>query len=75
MVTKKSALDLDSLLEEVDEELEDERDRQLSPEERVLSQIATEILRLERDMTKPGQAVQEATRIERLAKFIDEANF
>ncbi len=75
MATKKSALDLDSLLEEVDEELEDERDRQLSPEERVLSQIATEILRLERDMTKPGQAVQEATRIERLAKFIDEANF
>ena len=79
MATKKKLLDLDSLLDEieneVDKEIESERVGQLSPEDRVLSQIATEILRLERDMTKPGQAVQDSTRIERLAKFIDEANF
>lgn len=79
MVTKKKHLDLDGLLDEieneVDEEIESERVGQLSPEERVLSQIATDILRLERDMTKPGQAVQDLTRIERLSKFIDEANF
>jgi hypothetical protein len=79
MATKKKLLDLDGLLDEieneVDEEIESERVGQLSPEDRVLSQIATEILRLERDMTKPGQAVQDSTRIERLAKFIDEANF
>ncbi len=79
MATKKKHLDLDGLLDEieseVDEEIESERVGQLSPEDRVLSQIATEILRLERDMTKPGQAVQDSTRIERLAKFIDEANF
>jgi hypothetical protein len=79
MATKKKLLDLDGLLDEieneVDEEIESERVEQLSPEDRVLSQIATEILRLERDMTKPGQAVQDSTRIERLAKFIDEANF
>lgn len=79
MATKKKLLDLDGLLDEieseVDEEIESERVGQLSPEERVLSQIATDILRLERDMTKPGQAVQESTRIERLTKFIDEANF
>lgn len=79
MATKKKHLDLGGLLDEieseVDEEIESERVGQLSPEDRVLSQIATEILRLERDMTKPGQAVQDSTRIERLAKFIDEANF
>lgn len=79
MATNKKLLDLDGLLDEieseVDEEIESERVGQLSPEDRVLSQIATDILRLERDMTKPGQAVQESTRIERLTKFIDEANF
>lgn len=79
MATKKKHLDLDSLLDEieneVDKEIESERVEQLSPEDRILSQIATDILRFERDMTKPGQAVQDSTRIERLAKFIDEANF
>ena len=47
----------------------------LSAKDKILSQIAAEILRLERDMTKPGQAVQDSTRIERLARFIDEAKF
>lgn len=79
MVTNKKLLDLDGLLDEidneVDEEIESERVGQLSAEERVLSKIAAEILRLERDMTKPGQAYQESTRIDRLTKFIDEANF
>ena len=79
MASKKKVLDLEGLLEEieneVDEEIESARVGKLSPEDRVLSQIATEILRLERDMTKPGQAVQDSTRIERLAKFINEANF
>jgi hypothetical protein len=79
MVTKKKLLDLDGLLDEieseVDEEIASERMQQLSAEDQVLSQIATDILRLERDMTKPGQAVQDSTRIERLAKFIDETSF
>jgi len=79
MATKKKLLDLDGLLDEieseVDEEIASERMQQLSAEDQVLSQIATDILRLERDMTKPGQAVQDSTRIERLAKFIDETNF
>lgn len=79
MAPKKKLLDLGGLLDEieneVDDEIEAERVGQLSPEDRVLSEIATEILRLERDMTKPGQAVQDSTRIDRLAKFIDEADF
>ena len=79
MTTNKKLLDLGGFLDdienEVDEEIESERVGQLSPKDRALSQIATEILRLERDMTKPGQAVQDSTRIERLTKFIDEANF
>lgn len=79
MATKPKPLDLDELFEEieseVDDEIESERMRQLTPEELVLSQVASEILRLERDMTMPGRAVQDATRIERLKKFIDEAQF
>lgn len=79
MATKKKVFDLEGLLDEieneVDEEIETARVEKLSPEDRVLSQIATEILRLERDMTKPGKAVQDSTRIERLTTFIDEANF
>jgi hypothetical protein len=79
MPPKKKTLELDSLLEEIEsevsEELESERVEKLTPQDRVLSEIAAQILRLERDMTKPGQASQDSTRIERLAKFIDEANF
>lgn len=79
MATKPKPLDLDELFEEieseVDDEIESERLRQLTPDELVLSQVASEILRLERDMTMPGRAVQDSTRIERLTKFIDEAQF
>ena len=79
MATKNKKLDIDSLLDEieseVDQEIETERVDQLSPQDRVLSNIASEILRLERDMTRPGLAVQDSTRIERLAKFIEEAKF
>jgi hypothetical protein len=79
MTPKKTSLSLDSFLDEianeVDKELESKRTSKLSPDEIVLSQLASEILRLERDMTKPGQAVQESTRIDRLAKFIEEARF
>lgn len=79
MTTKKKVLDLNAIFDEigseVDEELESQRVAQLHPQGRILSKLASEILRLERDMTKPGQAVQDSTRIERLAKFIEEANF
>lgn len=79
MATKPKPLDLDKIFEEieseVDDEIESERLRQLTPDELVLSQVASEILRLERDMTMPGRAVRDSTRIERLTKFIDEAQF
>ena len=79
MATKKTLLNFDSLLDEiskeVDNEIENTRVSKLTPEDLVFSQLASEILRLERDMTKPGQAVQESTRVERLAKFIEEAKF
>ena len=79
MPNSKKPNDLDSFLEEiigqVDQEIESERLAQLSSEDRELSRIASEILRLERDMTKPGEAVQDSTRIDRLTKFIDEAKF
>jgi len=60
---------------EVEQEIEADRLNQLSIEARKLEQVAKEILRLERDMTMPGRAVQDSTRIERLSKFIDEADF
>jgi len=79
MATKMTPHNLDSLIDEiakeVDNEIETERISKLCPEDLVLSQLASDILRLERDMTKPGQAVQDSTRIERLAKFIEEAKF
>ena len=78
MATKNKSVNLDELLEiekEVDQENESTRLEKLSAKDKILSQIAAEILRLERDMTKPGQAVQDSTRIERLARFIDEAKF
>lgn len=79
MTTKPKPLDLEELFDEieseVDDEIESERVSQLSPDELVLSQVASKILRLERDMTMPGKAVPDATRIERLTNFIDEAQF
>ena len=79
MSKKNKPLDLDGLLEEIEtevnEEIESERIEKLTPQDRILSEVASQILRLERYMTKPGQAVQDSTRIERLAKFIDEAKF
>jgi hypothetical protein len=79
MTTKKKIHDLEDLIDEikneVDREIESERIKNLRPEDRVLPKIASEILKLERDMTTPGKAVQDATRIERLAKFIEEAKF
>lgn len=79
MTTKKKPHDLGDLIDEikneVDREIESERVKNLRPEDRVLPKIASEILKLERDMTTPGKAVQDATRIERLAKFIEEAKF
>ena len=78
MATKNKSVNLDELLEiekEVDQENESTRLEKLSAKDKILSQIAAEILRLERDMTNPGQAVQDSTRIERLARFIDEAKF
>lgn len=79
MSSKNKVLEVGSILHELEKEveleIESERIDQLSPRDRVLEKVASEILRLERDMTMPGQAVQDSTRIERLSKFIDEAEF
>ena len=60
---------------EADHEIESKREAQLSKEDKVLQKLANEILLLERDMTQPGNPVQEKTRIKRLMEFIDKVDF
>lgn len=72
-----------SSLEALLGEAEYDADRELSIEkaaatpkgELLLADIARRMLRLERDMTMPGNASHAASRIERLAKFIEDENF
>ena len=63
------------LLDELDGEVQAEQFAGLDPEHQKLELIAREILKLERDLTVPGAAVSDNARIERLSKFITEANF
>jgi hypothetical protein len=70
---------LEALLREAevaaDKDIKNEQAAAMSTEELALADIARKILRLERDMTMPGNASSKASRIERLSKFIEEENF
>lgn len=66
---------LEELFDEIDGELEEEKTSSMPEGEQILAEIARRILRLERDMTMPGSATQASSRIERLAKFIEEESF
>lgn len=63
------------LLGEIEDEIEAEQAASMSKADQALAEIARGILRLERDMTMPGTATSAASRVERLAKFIEEAQF
>jgi hypothetical protein len=68
---------LKDLLGELEEEIEAEQAATKSKEDQALAEIARRMLRLERDMTMPGSATasSQASRVERLAKFIEEEQF
>ena len=67
--------DLTSLLSELSDELDEERLAEMPPTQRVLEDLSKEILRLERDMTIPGSPLPDATRVERLMRFIEDREF
>jgi hypothetical protein len=57
------------------QDLRDEEEAQLSEYQRVMGIVVRDILKLERDMTQPGSSVSESSRIDRLAKFVQERTF
>lgn len=68
MATDKS---LNSLLNELGKEIDQETLEASGEENQKMHQIAKRILHLERDLTLPGTSVQESARIERLMQFIE----
>ncbi len=64
-----------ALLADLGEEVESEKLAALPPQDRVMDELAKELLRLERDMTIPGNLMPDATRVERLTRFIEEKDF
>ena len=61
--------------DEADTELKNERAAAMPKGEQLLADVSRRMLRLERDMTMPGNASPAASRIERLSKFIEDENF
>jgi hypothetical protein len=66
---------LADLLSDINDEIEEEKFANLSPDDQTLEKIARDILRLERDMTVPGNPKPDSVRIESLMQFIEERDF
>ena len=66
---------LDEIEDEVDSEIEAEKIEKLSNQDKILAKVASKMLKLERDMTRPGSAESDSRRVERLIKFIEEEKF
>jgi len=75
IANNKKTQGLKALLGELDDEIEAERVAEMAPQQRVMEDLAKEILRLERDMTIPGSPLPDSTRIERLTRFIEDRAF
>ena len=69
------AASLRVLMDEIGDEIETEKTSAMPSTERVMDELAKEILKLERDMTIPGSSVPDSTRIERLTRFIEDREF
>ena len=72
---EKKRSGLEDLLNELNDEVEEEKRAALKPADQLLDEVAREILRLERDLTVPGSPSSDSVRIERLMRFIEEREF
>jgi hypothetical protein len=72
---EKKRSGLGDLLNELNDEVEEEKRAALNPADQRLDEVAREILRLERDLTVPGSPSSDSVRIERLMSFIEEREF
>jgi len=72
---EKKRSGLGDLLNELNDEVEEEKRAALKPADQRLDEVAREILRLERDLTVPGSPSSDSVRIERLMSFIEEREF
>ena len=66
---------LADFLNDLNDEIEEEKFAELSIDEQTLEKIARDILRLERDMTVPGNPKPDNVRIDNLTQFIEERDF
>ena len=72
---EKKRSGIGDLLNELNDEVEEEKRAALRPADQLLDEVAREILRLERDLTVPGSPSSDSVRIERLISFIESREF
>ncbi len=79
MNDKSKKTDFDDLLAELEDEVEEEMSAatqsQLTPEERLLADVAQRLLKLERDMLLPGSERSMTDRVTQIANFIENEDF
>lgn len=75
MANRPNDKNLATLLQELGQEVDEDRTNGLTMEEKVLSDIARRILVLERDLTVTGSLASESARVERLRDFIEKETF
>lgn len=70
-----SKIDLKNWIVEIDDELTREKEAAMSPAEKKLNDVARQLLQLERDLSVPGATSSDATRRERVLRFIENEEF
>jgi hypothetical protein len=68
-------MDIKNLLGELNAEIDDERMKNMSPDDRNLHKVAQHLLLLERDLKAPGAARSVDDRVERLIEAIAKESF
>lgn len=68
-------MNIKNLLGELNAEIDDEREKNMSPTDRKLHKVAQQLLLLERDLKAPGAARSADERVERLIEAIAKESF
>ena len=68
-------MDIKNLLGELNAEIDEERQKSMSPSDRKLHQVAQNLLLLERDLKAPGASRSTEERVERLMEAIAKESF